>query len=555
MTDDLELKPSASPQSSQSAAVLVFRNWERVLLGTVTLLFLAAVLLWWHLDHRYPSWDAANHVLDSIKYAQLMAHAKLLRPSWWHDFLTVSFNYPMTPHLISGAFRCLFGYGLASDCLVSALYSVVLSLSFYFYVRLLTDDTAAALMAVIVLQSYPLVVFLSHLQMLDYGCISMFSLALCGLLLWRRERTARAALFASIALSLGVTSKQGASIFFVVPLSIVLWDLIKKKLQFRQALIVAILPALAMALWLIPNADSLLAWRNYYYSQTGASNSFAATFVEHLISYCSLIPAMMSLPLFVTAIGGFIILVFNRYKLTALLEASGIALVTLIGFSCLAMNNPESRYILPILILPAMVSGLALSRLMKMGLFGRLVSALTLVLALTILVVCNFSPYPLKLYEPVESCFAVLRADVNKAWAPAIDRCPTRDGDIWGQDWVVAETLKAGNAVRLNVLPSTDGISVHSLELCAKLHRADMDISTFRKYTLNGDQVSFDQDAIAYYNWYLLKTGDQGFKLCDKASQLNYDRIVAAVRDSGRFIEAGRKPLIDGSVLILYRAR
>jgi hypothetical protein len=97
---------------------------------------------------------------------------------------------------------------------------------------------------------------------------------------------------------------------------------------------------------------------------------------------------------------------------------------------------------------------------------------------------------------------------------------------------------------------------VHTLEVVALYKEVDFDISAFRRFTLGGDVVAYDQQAIDYYNWYAVKSGKQsGFKFVDRISENNYNRIQSYIENSGLFELIGERPLPDDSSLRLYRRR
>jgi hypothetical protein len=132
------------------------------------------------------------------------------------------------------------------------------------------------------------------------------------------------------------------------------------------------------------------------------------------------------------------------------------------------------------------------------------------------------------------SCKAI---DTGGLWRRVLFEPPSNPlppGDLWGQEWLI-DTIQSnslGQAVRLNVLPSIAEISVHTLEVVALYKEVAFDISAFRRFTLGGDVVAYDQQAIDYYNWYAVKSGKQsGFKFVDRISENNYNRIQVIHRE------------------------
>lgn len=197
-----------------------------------------------------------------------------------------------------------------------------------------------------------------------------------------------------------------------------------------------------------------------------------------------------------------------------------------------------------------------MAELFRVGVLGKLLSCLILAFALLQFLVANFTPYPVAVPPALESISSLIRSRASAAWGGPIQRNPVAEGDLWGQEWVVKTIEQAeGASARLNILPSTSEISVHSVDLCALLNRTRFEISTFRQYTLRGDLVPFDPPAIAYYDWYLLKSGEQGSPLADSSSQANYAKLVEYIENSGRFQLQGSKVLPDKSNLMLYRLK
>ncbi|MBK9203533.1 MAG: hypothetical protein IPL73_14115 [Candidatus Obscuribacter sp.] len=151
----------------------------------VPALFFAALLaVWWLLDHNYPLWDAGSHFQDAINYAKLIRHPHLLRGDFWQHFLTVSFNYPLTQHLIYGFAKYLFGYGRLSDALVNISYLLVLSFSIATILKMARASNLAAALALPIVNCYPWVALFSHTQMLDFGHITLSALAFYAMIKW-----------------------------------------------------------------------------------------------------------------------------------------------------------------------------------------------------------------------------------------------------------------------------------------------------------------------------------------------------------------------------------
>jgi hypothetical protein len=73
-----------------------------------------------------------------------------------------------------------------------------------------------------------------------------------------------------------------------------------------------------------------------------------------------------------------------------------------------------------------------------------------------------------------------------------------------------------------------------------------------RLYSDKGDEVKFDPAKALYFEWYVLKDGDQGFKFKDPQSENNYARLCQYVRSSGKFEKVSELKLVDKSALSLW---
>ncbi len=101
-------------------------------------------------------------------------------------------------------------------------------------------------------------------------------------------------------------------------------------------------------------------------------------------------------------------------------------------------------------------------------------------------------------------------------------------------------------------MPSTTDLSVHTIDLACIYAGTQIEPSTFRQFTLHGDLVRYDEQAIKYYEWYLLKTGYQGSALASQVDKDNFQKIISFVETPTNFALVGQRDLPDGSVLKLY---
>lgn len=554
-----------------------------------TFVFSALLFLWWALDHSYPLWDAGSHVQDAIKYAGLIRHPHVFKAAYWHEFLTVSFNYPLTQHLIYGFSKYLFGFGRLSDALVNTLYMVVLCLSMAGLTRLAGGGVIAAVISIIVINGYPSVSQFSHTQMLDFGHITLSALALYGLCRWRDNKTWINTALMSLALALGATAKQAAASFLIVPCLLVFIGQVKTKNKggILQLTAAGATTAGALLLWLLPNRQSLSAWREYYLPQVtqGGGHSPIQVFFEHLSSYITALPSLMSPFLLVLFAVCLILSVKTKYRPlsadTPLLPAANLNVSNLamaaalsgIPLMCLlSMNNPESRYILPALIWPALFSAIVLEALW----LGKLKSKSdpannnresgypvpnTVMATIFVVVfqytVINFCPYPIGMDANTMKSIKASVGIADELVGPPYS--PVPPGDPYGQEWLIATVCEnepeQNKRITLNLLPSTKELSVHTLNVAFLQRSRQILISTFRRFTLHGDVFEYTPQEKDYYDWYLTKTGFNGKNLLDQKSEDNYKALQSTLQDQTQYSLIAQRKIEDGSLITLYRRK
>ena len=520
-------------------------------------------VFWRYLDHSLPSWDAANHVLDAHHYSELFRHFRPLRLGFWKEFLTVSFNYPMTQHLVFGASQLVFGPSKYADTFVNLIYWLILIGSVYGGALKLGVSRLAAILAVICVASCPLLATLSRQPLLDFGNLALLSLAFYCFLSSRSVLSWRQTWCLALILAVAGTAKQTSFLWLAGFFFWRLFCLVKQRrlsvISCGKLLVLGLPLVFSLLLWILPNYASLLSWKDYYHPQAAKGNFFVITLFEHLWSYLAFWPAIISplqAGLVIASLVGVLVLGRSRFK--PLLELSFACALGLICLSALSVNRPEARYEVPIIYLLAMVVALGFQAMA--GTAGRSAKCVAPLfafvsgLAFVQFLAFSFVPYPI----PASAGLVKnIEAFVGRGEVERLDLAgyPTRDGDAWGIDWLTANIKNAGLPLnRLNILSSTKEVSVHGLEVAALRRKLTLEVSTFRRFTLHGDVFEYKADQILYYNWYLLKTGEQGFALADQKSIDAYKELEHTIRSSRNYRLVGSRSLPDKSRYDLYVA-
>lgn len=539
--------------------VVARENKSDLVLVAICLFFSLALALWWLLDHTYPQWDAANHTKAAVHYASLIKHAHLFSADWYREFSSVDYQYPFVVNLINAFFKVIFGVTRFSEVLAYVLYQLILLISVYGLGLVLLKDRLTASLAAILINFYPLVSSLSHVQLLDYGSLCFNALAIYGIACWLEKPGRREVLFMTAGVALAANCKQISAFFVIVPCLLLLGHFVLKRAYKRsfELVITGGTTALLLALWVVPNFGRLRAAQLVSNAECLRAGSYLSVCFGHAHSYIAGLPLILSPFLFAIFAIAVLSLLLNRFSFKPLclpLSANigGVAMMCLI-----AASRPELRYIAPVCITCALLTAAWLAQLWRSGnYFARLLAAFVGLVATLQFVVFNYSPYPIALPPAFAvGCKGLIQGPLKEgAVQPPTNPLPP--GDLWGQEWIVDTVHSADPAARLNIMPSIAEISVHTLEVVALYKKVAFDISTFRRFTLGGDVVAYDQQAIDYYSWYAVKSGKQsGYKFADRESEENYNRIQDFVENSGLFILIAERPLPDGSTLKLYRRR
>lgn len=529
-----------------------------------TLLVPLSLSLWYFLDHSWPYWDGASHVLDSIKYMDLFRHPHILDGHWWHSLLTVNFCYPPQVHAFHGLGKMLLGPGILTEQISAVLFSGLLAFSVFSIAFEIFKSRSAAFLSVFVLLSYPLVCRLSHTTYLDFAYLSFYALAMYAIFSFSKEPGWRKCLGLGCAIGMAASSKQVAAFFLVFPCLFLLAHFAAKKRwdSVWQLISAGSIAALFLLIWLVPNF-SMLQWFNARNATHLEDVSLLANVARNGAGYFAGLPISMSnfgAAVFVVALPMVLFKYLDRF---VLLFASSAG----IGFLLLLSSNlPEQRYIMPIFVVTAVVTGGFLAGLWNSrSKIVRFVFVAVSGVMLLQWILFNFSPYPIN-WKIARQASQLL--GIRDHSSSAINQCeyPTPPGDVWGQEWIVDTVDRNTNSSPgyLYVVPNDVRYNVHTLTLIARIRKSPIVPTTSRVWTLRGDKVEFDPVSLDYFQWFLLHSempqfekdrsisiGDRQELPRDEHSQQALSKIEEYVRKNCDLID--QKLVLDGSEILLFR--
>lgn len=528
-------------------------------------------MFWFVTDNGYPAWDAANHTLAANDYAELIRRPRPFSASWIKHFLTVDPAYPLTINLAYGTFRAIFGLNHIADGFCAATFLTVLNFAIAGIARHLHFSRLASFMSILVINTFPLVCGLSHVLLLDFGVLALVSLAYWRMLAWSDAPSKKTMVIFALALSLAVTSKQAASFYFVTPMLILLGLALKAKNYQRVAHLFAVgtTASLALALWVIPNYAVIKRIKEVCQAEVLTAGDYWLQVEHHLeaylLGYIQIVSPLWAIISLLAAFAAFrqarkLSLQLPPVNNKRVILASGIG-GGLVMLALMAVSRPETRYVIPLAIPGALLGAGFIANLIegdRKDASTRLSAFALLALALAQYLVFNFAPYPLDLSTRLTDDIKKKIMKEDPETLLGIPSNPTPPGDIWGWQWLLNEcaalstTATPPRNCRINLLVNTEALNVHTLTVVAREKKMPVEISTCRRFTLNGDEIDLDQRELEYFDVFVVKSGrDTGYKTAGPESEKRLAeakaKLINASFDTRRHTLAA-----DGSELTLY---
>lgn len=557
------LQPEKLAESTEPSSPDIGKRYN-LLLAAIIGIAGGALALWCYFDHNTPSWDAAGHLLNGLSYQELFRHPHPFQLSWWHQLLTVNCFYPPLTYVLAGATKTVLGTGLWTDSLMKAFYLTVMNVSVFGLAHRLTKDKLAAIFSVAVVNLYPEVTIESHKSMLDFAVMAMTTLALWSLSEWKANPDRKRTILLACGTACALLTKQACAAFLLLPFAFYALLALKER-KFKQlAMLVAsgLAAGATLVPWLIVSMPTIKKVAAEIQVSLG-NKQVSEVFSNNVITYFGFLPEMAT-P-FLLVVAGIAVVVTNRetQRQLALLPVSLISGVLFL--STLTWQFALPRYIIAALLVTAIYSGLLLARLWRGSndasnsgakrVISRGAAVLILLGGILGYVAVNFYPYPLPPSAVLEGIRNTSLHPVTAATKAEFEHpCPVED---WGIMWTLSKVQETDGEqpVWLNVLPSTQQLNVHAFEYFGRQAKFKVHPTTSRSWSAAGDSSKFNETEILHYQWYLIKTGEQGFKFHDPGSKANFDKLIDYISDGGRFEFKGERALPDGSSLRLYRQK
>lgn len=553
---------------------------QPLFLGLVSLFLLAivelSIVIWIIYDKSIPCWDTAAHKLNSVYVYELLQHPHLRHLDWYRNIFAVSQLYPPLFYIVSACFKFVFGQLANTELISNMVFAAILFSSLFFIAQVTFKNKLAAFIASVLVFLYPAIFWSAHSALLDFASVSVVALGLACFLWWSQEPQMSRSLALGLVLGLAVLTKNNTPIFFFGPILLDFILALKKHddhyARIKQLFIVAAISFLVILPWLLlagPAVSQFIASiqaQNFQVNSSISQSSttvvplahpnYIAEFFTHLHRFALEDLALILSPLlFVCFLGALIkIRPLNRNK------AHLVASIVFAILAASAFRWPHQfRYIVPVAIpISALTAGL-FANLWSTGKILPRLALLTLgTVAVLQLTFEAFGPYPLLFPDWTKTFLQITHEEFktrsSMAQMPGVSVSPLPQSDsgiLWSLSNI--ETKTVGKPTYLMIMPNADPINCSPFYYLTKIRKDNIEVASPREHTELGDKVSFNRDKAAYYEWYILKTGDQGLPLYDADSSAAYVKWLAFVHSSGLYKLVNKKALPDGSTLELYK--
>jgi hypothetical protein len=198
---------------------------DQLILCSMALVTITGMVIWLSQHGLPPHWDQANHLVNSLRYTDMVDaafHADSVRGfvrEWYYFFIKANFYYPPFAYWLTVPFVLLFGRGEVVPIMVNSIYAFVLVWSAYSVGRNLWNRTTGLLLAAVLLFS-PFATAQFHEFQLDLPLLTVTTLVFALLLKSNFGMQRTWSFWLGAALGVGMLTKWTIAAFLVVPMGV-----------------------------------------------------------------------------------------------------------------------------------------------------------------------------------------------------------------------------------------------------------------------------------------------------------------------------------------------
>lgn len=499
---------------------------HRILLAASFLYVAVANLLWIARDTRPPFWDMAFHqtaalrVFDEISQNGLRALSTIPQ---------LTSSYPPLYHIIVAAFYAAFGRTIDAAQLANLAAIAILFVAAFAIGRTLLPPVPAAVAAILV-NFYPILIWLSRETLIDYWLASFVALAMYFLIRADSFSRRRESAMFGVVCGLGMLTKWTFGLFVALP---GLWAARK---NWKNASFAGVIALVVSGYWYLSQWHLLIPFWNQNTAGGVMEGDPGRASWQAVVFYIRAMEGyQLFLPLFLLFVGGAILLARNYRS-----SWTPIVLWILSGWAGLMLfQNKDPRYAAPLLPAVALVS----ATVFKQRQLGLVVL------------------FPFLLFQHYLVSFGVRHLPETIVLTKGIEGPLSWNWNLytqsyfglWGaparEDWQIERVLDRvtsveGQTVRLGMIPDIPRFDALAFEFYIALRKEPVVIHRL---------WAFDEPALWNNDYVLMSEKGQGFAEFFSRDLKRINRYILDRPE--RFEVLEWFPLPNGEVIRLYKVR
>ena len=490
-----------------------------------------------------PAWDQGFHLSNVYRFTNLLNETNILQESWWNSFWTVTDNYrgPLS-YIISAKIINIFGISLKNAILSNTFFNIITLLSIYIFCKKFISKEVG-LFSCVIYTFNPFIFNIRNDYLIDLQQVSFIYLSWLILSLWyfSTNKQICLAFFSGISLGLLFLTKPVSLGFLFIPVLLIIVKKIYKKNVFNifknSPLVIFVISFyLVIKQWLGQNwltiiTSTLNAWQWGIKYQDGLE----ANTLEGWLYYPRALIEITNPIILFTFLSIYLIYNFKfnyknlnnkkffndffNYKKFAWFYALPINII----FLSILMSSKDPRFILPLFPLICILISILLSKLdnkYKYSAFAKFLFLLTI--------------------------FTTLLLNQLKIYSYSIQKSNSFVNPNIIHNEILSEVHNNSPFLKSNIgfIPDTKFYNAFNLD--AEALRVNKGIRV-RQIMSNLDSYKKD---IKFYDWFLLKSGNQG-EMTSKAR----NQLANLVSNSGLFEVKKEWKIHDDSLLKLMKRK
>ena len=501
-------------------------------------------IYWTKLIDIVPAWDQGFHLSNSYQFSNLIKDLKLFDSDWWKSFWSITDNYrgPLT-YIISSLFINLFGSNIQNAILSNIIFSFITSTAILIFCKKFLNYEIG-LWAIFLYTFNSYIFNLRNDFLLDIPQLSFILLTSLFLIFWFDDNKNKIVLplFAGTSLGFLFLTKPSALIFFIVPISFLVYKKFNKKnifngksnfqlILFLLSFLLIIKPWLSLN-WLTILTSTLNAWQWGLKYQDGLEANTIGAWIYYPVE---IVKAVNPIIIFITIFNYLIFKIrFHKSELSSFFHINkkfisnktNIFIIS-IPFNIILINiimtTKDARFAIPLLPFIFILLGSLIYEINNRYLVSRVMKV-----SFASIVIFIFLSNKISLYSNQKNLFSF----------------SNKPNDIHTQ--IIKEIQYNSPNINSTVGFLPDTKSYNAFNLDAEAVRNNRGIRV-RQITSNKDSYKRD---LKLFDWFVVKTGEQG-----EMKSFSKEKLTELLLNSDSFEIFKEWKLHDNSILKLIKRK